>query len=208
MKATHTILLILLLAARVGSAEAVLYGIHQGDEARMELTVEKSGLLSGKKHLFTFSRYEGRLLFDRKRPEASTITLSIESNSVSCHDTWLSMKDLRKVQEYALKDMLAADRYPQIIFRSVAIKKIDDSQYEVQGTLTIRDISRPAVVMVSLRAGSNGVLPVEGESRLRLTDFGLKPPTAALGTIGTKNEMSFHFVLTATPQRGSATSVE
>jgi len=207
MNAMYTILLVLLLAARVGSAEAGLYEIHQGDQARMELTVEKSGLLSGKKHLFTFSRYEGRLLFDRKRPEASTITLSIESNSVSCHDTWLSMKDLRKVQEYALKDMLAADRYPQIIFRSVAIKKIDDSQYE-QGTLTIRDISRPAVVMVSLRAGSNGVLPVEGESRLRLTDFGLKPPTAALGTIGTKNEMSFHFVLTATPQRGSATSVE
>src|SRR5713101_2014743 len=207
MNAMYTILLVLLLAARVGSAEAGLYEIHQGDQARMELTVEKSGLLSGKKHLFTFSRYEGRLLFDRKRPEASTITLSIESNSVSCHDAWLSMKDLRKVQEYALKDMLAADRYPQIIFRSVAIKKIDDSQYE-QGTLTIRDISRPAVVMVSLRAGSNGVLPVEGESRLRLTDFGLKPPTAALGTIGTKNEMSFHFVLTATPQRGSATSVE
>ncbi len=207
MNAMYTIPLVLLLAARVGSAEAGLYEIHQGDQARMELTVEKSGLLSGKKHLFTFSRYEGRLLFDRKRPEASTITLSIESNSVSCHDTWLSMKDLRKVQEYALKDMLAADRYPQIIFRSVAIKKIDDSQYE-QGTLTIRDISRPAVVMVSLRAGSNGVLPVEGESRLRLTDFGLKPPTVALGTIGTKNEMSFHFVLTATPQRGSATSVE
>ena len=208
MKAMYTILLVLLPAARAGSAEAVLYQIRPGDEARMELTVEKSGLLSGKKHLLTFSRYGGRLLFDRERPEASTITLSIEANSVSCRDTWLSMKDLRKVQEYALKDMLAADRYPQIIFRSVAIKRINASQYEVQGTLTIRDISRPAVAMVSLRARSNGLLRVEGESRLRLTDFGLKPPTAALGTIGTKNEMSFHFVLTATPQRRTATSVE
>jgi polyisoprenoid-binding protein YceI len=201
MKTTYTILFFLLLAARVGSAEAGLYEIHPGDQARMELTVEKTGFLSGKKHLFTFSRYEGRLLFDRERPEVSTITLSIEAGSVSCHDTWLSMKDLRKVQEYALKDMLAVDRYPQIIFRSVAIKRIDSNQYEVQGTLTIRDITKPAVAMVSLRAGSNGDLPVEGESRLRLTDFGLKPPTAALGTIGTKNEMSFHFVLTATPRR-------
>src|SRR6266849_566139 len=204
MNAMYTILLVLLLAARVGSAEAGLYEIHQGDQARMELTVEKTGLLSGKKYLFTFSQYQGTVMFDHEAPETSTITLSIASASISCHDTWLSMKDLRKVQEYALKDMLAVDQHPQLTFRSIAIKRINAGQYEVQGMLTIRDVSKPAVAAVSWHSGSNGILSIEGVSRLRLTDFGLKPPTAGLGTIGTKNEMSFHFVLKATPRGGTA----
>jgi hypothetical protein len=55
-------------------------------------------------------------------------------------------------------------------------------------------------VIVSLHAKSDKPLSIEGASRVRLTDFDLKPPTAALGTMGTKNEMSLRFVLTATPQ--------
>ena len=59
--------------------------------------------------------------------------------------------------------------------------------------------SRPATVGVALNTGSDTFPLIEGSSRVRLTDFGLKPPTAALGTIGTKNEMLFRFVLAGTP---------
>jgi len=45
---------------------------------------------------------------------------------------------------------------------------------------------------------------MEGVSRIRLTDFGLKPPAAALGTIGTKNEMLFRFFVT--PTKGGESS--
>ena len=34
-----------------------------------------------------------------------------------------------------------------------------------------------------------------GDARIRLTDYGLKPPTAALGLVGTKDDMDFNFVL-------------
>jgi polyisoprenoid-binding protein YceI len=93
--------------------------------------------------------------------------------------------------------MLAVEHYPQIAFRSISIHKIDNDHYEVQGALTIRDVTKPATAMVVLRAGARGLPVIEGTSRIRLTDFGLKPPTAALGTIGTKNEMSFRFVVAA-----------
>ena len=97
-----------------------------------------------------------------------------------------------------MKDMLAANRYPQISFRSTAIRKVDRSRYEVEGILTIRDVSKPAVVTTSLTGGPGESFSIEGTARVRLTDFGLKPPTAALGAIGTKNEMAFHFVLPLT----------
>jgi len=198
MSAMKTILL-LLLAASSGWTAPVAYEIRPDDRAFLELTVEKTGLLSGKKHLFSFSRYQGALLFDFDAPERSTITLVIVADSVFCRDTWLGAKDLRKVQDYTVKDMLAADRYPRITFKSTAIYKLDGNHYEAQGLLTIRDVSRPATVVVALNTRSDAFPLIEGSSRVRLTDFGLKPPTAALGTIGTKNEMLFRFVLGGMP---------
>jgi len=106
-KYTLPAFLMFLIATGVTSAEAVPYQIRPGGSNRLELTVEKTGLLSGKKHAFTFSRFEASLAFDRERLESSTVAISIESNSILCHDTWLSAKDLRKVQDYAQNDMLA-----------------------------------------------------------------------------------------------------
>ena len=188
---------LILAAAGLAPAATTVYEIRPASQAVMELTVEKTGFLSGKKHVFTFSAYQGTLAFDRDAPEKSAVTLSLESASISCHDAWLSAKDLRKVLDYALKDMLAADRYPRITFRSTSIRKIDSDRYEAQGTLTIREVSQPALVTVSWHMGAAGLPVLEGGSRIRLTDYGLKPPTAVLGTIGTKNEMSFRFIVVA-----------
>lgn len=196
--------LLLLLAGGLGWAAPVAYEIRPDDRALLELTVEKTGLLTGKKHVFTFSRYEGALLFDRDALERSTITLVIVADSIYCRDTWLGAKDWRKVQDYTVKEMLAADRYPRITFKSTAIRKVDANHYGAQGILTIRDVSRTAIVAVALNAGSGALPLIEGSSRVRLTDFGLKPPTAALGTIGTKDEMLLRFVLMGTPAGTSA----
>src|SRR4029078_1586160 len=95
MSAMKTILL-LLLAESSGWAAPVAYEIWPDERAFLELTVEKTGFLSGKKHLFTFSRYQGTLLFDRDAPERSTITLMLVRDSVFFRYTWLRCKDWRK----------------------------------------------------------------------------------------------------------------
>jgi polyisoprenoid-binding protein YceI len=190
--------LLFLLSGALGLAAPSSYQLRPGQGAILELTVEKTGFLNGKKHVFNFPRYQGTLLFDPDAPEKAAITLGIESASLSCHDAWLSAKDLKKVQDYALKDMLAVDRFPRITFRSTTIRKIDIDRYEASGSLTIRDVSSPVVVTVVLRTGPAGSLVLEGASSILLTAFGLKPPTAALGTIGTRNEMAFRFVVVAT----------
>ena len=57
--------------------------------------------------------------------------------------------------------------------------------------LTVRDRSR-AVVVAVMKTGNQSY---RGSAKIRLTDFGLKPPSAALGLVGTKDEMTFAFVL-------------
>jgi polyisoprenoid-binding protein YceI len=189
---------ILLITAGTLRAETAIVQLRSGVASRMELTVEKTGLLSGRKHLSTFSEYRGTLQFDRETPEASTVEFTIEAGTIMCRDTWLNPKDLGKVQQYALKEMLAAEKHPQISFRSTGARKLDATRYRIEGVLTIRDVARPVIVAASLNSGPANEVSIEGTAVVRLTDFGLKPPSTALGAIGTRDEMALRFVLPAT----------
>ena len=161
------------------------------------MLVTKTGLLRGKQHVLDFNRYKGELRYAPEAPSSSVVTLDIESASVVCRDTWVSEKDRRKIQAFAVTDMLDAQNHPRITFRSTAVKPSGADQYTVAGTLTIRGTSKPVFVNVKLRA--TGVLTFEGRAVVKLSDYGLKPPTAALGTIGTKDEMTLVFLVTAKP---------
>ncbi|MBC8166346.1 MAG: YceI family protein [Bryobacteraceae bacterium] len=184
-----------LAVAACGQAELQTYTIRPSQTGKVELTVEKTGLMSGKKHLFTFDQYNGKLKFDPLHPNESQIQFSIDARSAACHDTWVSAKDLRKIHEFALNDMLATGKFEKILFASTSVKSMGAGQYEVNGDLTIRSVSKPATVVLTLSEKQDS-MAFEGTSRIKLTDYGLKPPTAALGAVGTKNEIQFAFALT------------
>ena len=172
------------------SAQAPQYRIRPSSSNKLELRVAKTGLYRGKVHVFVFPVYTGTLFYDAQKPEASQVNLTISARDIKLLDTWLSEKDFKSVQEYALKDMLSADRYPDITFSSTAVRTTDSTHFEVGGTLTIRAIPKPAVLKVALNAKR-----FEGDATIRLTDYGLKPPKAVLGMIGTEDEMKFSFTL-------------
>lgn len=165
----------------------------------MEITVEKTGLLSGKKHLFVFEQWSGTLQFPPGKPEEAVVNLSIQTNSIRCLDTWVSAKDLRKIEETALKDMLAADRFLQITFRSDLVRKSEGGDHQVRGLLAIRGLAKPVSVSVTMKPDAGESIRFDGNASVRLSDYGLKPPSAILGAIGTKNEMLLRFTVVATP---------
>ncbi|MBC7928487.1 MAG: YceI family protein, partial [Bryobacteraceae bacterium] len=123
-----------------------------------------------------------------------SVTLRIAAASLVCRDTWVSQKDLAKITKAALDDMLASKQHPMILFQSRTITQTA-GQYTVDGDLTIRDVAKPARIVVS-REGNR----FRGESVIRLKDYNLKPPSAALGAVGTRNEMQFSFDLSASPK--------
>ena len=177
-------------------AQSQRYELRPNDGSKLELRVAKTGLYRGKVHVFTFPNYTGSLSYDAQKPETSQVSLTISSRDIKLMDTWLSEKDFKSVQAYALKDMLAADKYPDIAFVSTSVRRSDALHLdilEVRGTLTIRGIAKP----VSLNVTLDGVRNLRGDAIIRLTDYGLKPPKAALGLIGTENEMRFSFSVSA-----------
>jgi len=182
-----------------GIALAATYEVRPEKDTSFALTVAKTGLMRGKKHLFLFERFQGTLQYDSQHPETAGIQLTIDSRSALCKDAWVSAKDLRKISQVALEDMLAATRYPTMTFTSSEIKALGGDRYVAQGMLVIRGISKPVEVNVQLRSANPTMLWVEGSATIRLSDYGLKPPSAILGAIGTEDAMALDFRLAASP---------
>jgi polyisoprenoid-binding protein YceI len=160
---------------------------------RFALEVEKTGILKGKKHLFLFERYTGVLAMDVQFPERSKIELDIESRSAVLKDDWVKPDDVKKILETAQMDMLDSAKYPKIRFVSTKVTAAPNGHFTVVGDLTIRNVTNPVTVAVVHKGGE----VFEGTATVKLTDYKLKPPSALLGAIGTKNEMTVTFTLKA-----------
>lgn len=178
------------------AAQPATYDIKPGTGNRFALEVFKTGLLSGKKHLFLFERYQGTLQYDPQAPERSTVDLTVETASIVLKDDWVKPGQAKDIHELTVgKDMLDIARHPQIRFVSKQITR-SGSGFLAQGDLTIRSQAKPVTVTVTLK-GAPPALELAGTAEVKLKDYGLKPPSAALGAIGTRNEMAVSFAVSA-----------
>jgi hypothetical protein len=151
--------------------------IAPAPENYIHLEVLKTGLMRGKKHLFTFPVYSGTAERNPNRYE-----ISLDARRIECKDDWLKPDDLKKVAAYAVKDMLDAEKFPAITYKSET------------GILTIRGKSAP--IGVAYTEPSPNLF--EGSATVDMRLFGLKPPSAALGTVGTDPIMRLTFKLRVT----------
>jgi polyisoprenoid-binding protein YceI len=144
------------------------YRIAPGGESRVEAIVEKTGLLSGKKHLLRWEKFSGTF-----SESSGAVSLTVEAASIVVLDDWIGdgkKEDVRK--ETVGKNVLHAEKYPQIRFASAGPAAGGPNEF------TVKKISE-------------GVY--EGECSFAMTAFGVKPPKALLGAIGTKDEMTVRF---------------
>lgn len=199
-------ILLLVAPARLWAADAagpMTYSIQSGSSGgratgtEMKLLVYKTGLYRGKVHTFLFPEFSGELTYDAEHPEASRIALTIRTGSFELTDDWLSEGDREDVIAEARDKVLEVARYPEMRFASSSIQSQSGDRYQVQGELKIRDRAEPVTVEVMLAPGANGVLQFTGTSVVKLTDYGIKPPSKFFGIVGTKDEMDFAFRLTA-----------
>ena len=183
------------------SAQSSVYEIKPGPDSRFALEIFKTGLMSGKKHLFLFERYAGALTYNSAAPEFSKLELNVEAASFVVKDDWVSVSQAKSIREEAEgKNGLEVAKHTAIRFVSSTMARAGEG-FVVQGMLAIRGIEKPVTVNVAMKPGEAGALRFEGKAEVKLKDYGIKPPSAALGTIGTRNEMAISFTLIAKPRR-------
>jgi polyisoprenoid-binding protein YceI len=103
----------------------------------------------------------------------TTAKISFEIDATSV-DTGMEMRD----NHLRGDDFFNAEAFPKILFNATAIRKSGDSDFEIDGHLTIRDITKP----VTLKAEFGGIAKdpygqikagFEVEGKIKRQEFGL-----------------------------------
>ncbi|MBI3493254.1 MAG: YceI family protein, partial [Acidobacteria bacterium] len=128
------------------------------------------------RHLVTkvrgrFADFSGTVQFDEQRPEASSVSLSINAASV---DTATPDRD----QHLRSEDFFFAEKYPTLTFASTRIVRKTAEQFDIVGTLTIRGVSKEVTLPATYLGAAkdpwgNARVGFETELTINRKDFGL-----------------------------------
>jgi len=101
-----------------------------------------------------------------------------------------------------LRSALRAGEHPEIRFEVTGARFTPTGArgrlaVSTTGKLTVAGVTRDLALEVVGTDTGDGALRITGEVGIRMTDFGVSPPTAMLGLIRTKNDVRIRFDLLA-----------
>jgi polyisoprenoid-binding protein YceI len=95
-----------------------------------------------------------------------------------------------------MRKAMSADKYPDVVFRMNRYELMKDPTLaKVDGDLTIAGATRPVTIDMEARQTPEGV-GLKGVYTLKMSDFGIKPPTLMLGAIKVSDRVAVRFDLT------------
>ncbi len=149
------------------------------DKAHSEVTFQVRHLIT--KVRGRFSDFSGDIAFDEAAPEHSTVTFEVKTASI---DTNQGDRDTHLRSD----DFFGVERFPVLTFKSVAIRRKGDSEFDVEGDFTIRDVTKRVTLPVTFLGRAKDPwgaekLAFETETTINRKDFGLNW-NAALETGG------------------------
>ena len=107
----------------------------------------------------------------------SDVVVTVPAEKLDCRNGTMN-EHMRKALKVA--------QFPTITFRVGSydlVKVADGVNVTLNGTLTLGGVEKPITVNATAKPGENGTLLVSGTREVRMTEFGLKPPTLMLGTM-------------------------
>jgi len=161
---------------------------RQIDTAKSVVTIEvkKSGILSafGHDHEIVAPLASGTV-----DGAAHEVELRFQAASLEVRDHGVSGKDRSEIQSTMTgADVLDAQRYPEIVFRSTSVESEGAGVWRVQGDLALHGRTRPVTAQLHEESGR-----YVGTVRLRQTEFGIMPVKVAGGTVRVKDEIHIDF---------------
>ena len=96
-------------------------------------------------------------------------------------------------------DVAPVIRYVMTGFDVVPSDGASSFTLKTTGTLSIAGAEKPVTMDVVATRAADGAIRATGEVALLMTDFGIKPPTAMLGTLKTKDKVEVKFELLVGP---------
>jgi len=90
---------------------------------------------------------------------------------------------------------LKADNHPEIIFslENPIMTGVSANSISAQGFLTIAGVTKPITMQVKVSMKGQGNLTFEGSQIIKMTDYGIIPPTALFGVLKTGDTITINF---------------
>ena len=128
-------------------------------QSEISFIVKQMGVpLDGK-----FGKFDGQVGFDPAKPEAGKINLSIDLSTAVVGDAD-TVKELKKAEWFGIA------KFPTASFTSTGIKAAGAGKFDVTGNLSIKGISKPLSIPVTLtKAGAVSV--AQGSFTIKRGDF-------------------------------------
>jgi hypothetical protein len=105
-----------------------------------------------------------------------------------------SIKSEKKSMDKVAYETLKTDKQKNIKYILKSAEKINETTWELTGTYIIAGVSKILKTTVKTTVTKDG-LNIQGSNKITFADFGMKSPTALLGTIKTGQDLTLKFNL-------------
>ena len=160
---------------------------HNIDTQKSTLTIHvgKTGAFSGLGH-----EHEVHALIHSGTANTGShpaVEIHVDARALRVIDKGESEKDRAEVQQTMLgPEVLDSEHHQEIVFKSTGAEPAGQERWTLHGNLTLHGQTRPVTVHVALKDGR-----YTGETIVKQTDFGIKPPGKA--GVRAKDEVRIEF---------------
>jgi len=105
-----------------------------------------------------------------------------------------SIKSEKKSMDKVAYETLKTSKFKNIKYVLQSADKVNESTWNLTGTYTIAGVSKVLKTQVKTTV-ANGTVTLQGTNKITFTEFGMKSPTAMLGTIKTGQDLTLKFTL-------------
>jgi polyisoprenoid-binding protein YceI len=164
MKLRHLVLLPLLAASALvplAQAQAPVFTISPPPQSTIKFSVKASVAIAG-----TFDKWDATLTF--ASPDVTTGVLDIKIQAASVN-TGSGMKN----DKLKGKDFFDSEHDPLITYKSTKIVQTGPNTFDVPGTFTIRGVSKPETLTLTVSGVGTGSGAIKGTMAFDRKEFGM-----------------------------------
>lgn len=156
--------------------------VPKAQQSAITIHVFKSGLFSGFAHDHIVVAPISHAAID---PAHLTAEVTVVTGEMKVTDPDVSDKDRAEIQSTMLgPKVLDQEKYPEIHFKSSRIEKTGSENYRVAGTLSLHGAKKEITFQVI-----GGPEHFHGATKLKQSDFGIKPISLGGGTVKVKDQL-------------------
>jgi polyisoprenoid-binding protein YceI len=202
MKTRYVFPLLLLAVFAFGQSRTRTYTIVPS-ESSFWVFVGKAGLFSAfaHNHEIGVKSFSGRVVVPEAGAAGGSLEIEVDAPSLAVLDKEPSEEDKKKIFDSMHNEVLESAKHQKITFKSVSVSDVkqtgnDGYSFVINGDLTLRGVTKRIAVPVAATITPQQ-LRATGKYTLKQTDYGIKPYSAAGGTIKVKNEVVVNFNIVA-----------